>query len=122
MSKMRLRAPDWPFTVKVPLLVMVLMLAISFVISNAVLTRFADTQERNLQTLSRTYLHGLAVNLAPHIMREDVWEVFDLLDRARSSSTGLEARHTVVAPINSTVRTKVSARNCRPRRVTTLPS
>jgi signal transduction histidine kinase len=94
--RIRFRPSEWPFTVKVPLLVMLLMLAISFVISNAVLTRLAATQQRSLQSVSRTYLHGLTVNLSPHILREDVWEVFDILDRARSSSTGLEARHTVV--------------------------
>jgi hypothetical protein len=63
---------DWPISVKVPLLVMALMLGISFVISNTVLSRLADTQERHLQTLSRAYIDGLSANLMPHMLREDV--------------------------------------------------
>jgi hypothetical protein len=87
---------DWPITVKVPLLVMALMLGISFVISNTVLSRLADTQERHLRTLSRAYIDGLSANLMPHMLREDVWEVFDTLDRARSVYAGLNALNTIV--------------------------
>ncbi|NJM35090.1 MAG: HAMP domain-containing histidine kinase [Rhodomicrobium sp.] len=87
---------DWPITIKVPILVMTLMLAISFVISNAVLSRLSDTQERQLQTLSRIYVDGLSANLVQQILREDVWEVFDTLDRSRSNEAGLNALSTVV--------------------------
>ncbi len=87
---------ELPITVKVPLLVTVFMLAISFVISNTVLSRLAQTQERHLQTLSRAYVDGLSANLVPNILREDVWEVFDTLDRARSVYAGLNAVNTVV--------------------------
>ncbi len=78
---------EWPITIKVPLLVAALMLAISFVISNTVRSRLAQTQERNLQALSRTYVEGLSTNLLPHMLREDVWEVFDALDRASKSGS-----------------------------------
>ena len=91
-----LRVSDWPIAIKVPSLVMLLMLAISFVISNTVLTRLAETQERHLQTLSRAYLDGLGGTLLPHILHEDVWEVFDTLDRARSIYAGLNALTTIV--------------------------
>lgn len=87
---------EWPITVKAPLMVMVLMLAISFVVSNTVLRRLADVQERNLQSLTQAYLDGLSVMLLPNILREDVWEVFDALDRARTAHAGLNALHTVV--------------------------
>jgi signal transduction histidine kinase len=90
------RASEWPITVKVPVIVMVLMLAISFVISNTVLRRLADTQERHLQTLSKAYIDGLGVMLQPSVLRRDVWEVFDALDRAGSAHTGLNAINTVV--------------------------
>ena len=91
-----LRVSDWPIAIKVPSLVMLLMLAISFVISNTVLTRLAETQERHLQALSRAYLDGLGGTLLPHILHEDVWEVFDTLDRARSIYAGLNALTTIV--------------------------
>ncbi len=85
-----------PITVKVPLLVSAFMLAISFVISNTVLSRLAQTQERHLHTLSRAYVEGMSANLVPYILREDVWEVFDTLERARSVYAGLNALNTVV--------------------------
>jgi len=85
-----------PITVKIPLLVCAFMLAISVVISKTVLSRLSETQERHLQTLSRAYVDGLSANLVPHILREDVWEVFDTLERARSVYAGLNAVNTVV--------------------------
>jgi signal transduction histidine kinase len=87
---------EWPITVKVPLIVMMLMLAISFIISNTVLRRLADTQERSLRALSQAYLDGLSVMLLPNILREDVWEVFDGLDRARTAHSGRNALNTIV--------------------------
>ncbi len=87
---------EWPITVKVPLMVLMLMLAISFVVSSTVLRRLADTQERNLRALSQAYLDGLTVMLLPNILREDVWEVFDGLDRARTAHAGLNALATIV--------------------------
>lgn len=87
---------EWPITFKAPLMVMILMLAISFVVSNTVLRRLADAQERNLQSLSQTYLDGLSVMLLPNILREDVWEVFDALDRARTAHAGVNALNTFV--------------------------
>jgi signal transduction histidine kinase len=91
-----LKVSEWPIAIKVPALVMLLMLAISFVISNTVLRRLAETQERHLQTLSRAYLDGLGGTLLPHILHEDVWEVFDTLDRARSIYAGLNILTTIV--------------------------
>jgi signal transduction histidine kinase len=93
----RLARPwELPITVKVPLLVSAFMLMISLVISNTVLSRLAQTQERHLQTLSRAYVDGLSASLVPHILREDVWEVYDTLDRARSVYAGLNAQNTIV--------------------------
>jgi signal transduction histidine kinase len=90
------RVPQWPITVKVPVIVMLLMFGISFVISNTVLSRLAETQERHLQTLSKAYVEGLGVMLLPSVLRKDVWEVFDALDRSRSTHAGLNATNTVV--------------------------
>lgn len=95
---------EWPITIKVPALVMLLMLAISVVISNTVLIRLGQTQERHLQALSHAYLDGLGVTLAPVILREDVWEVFDTLDRAHSVYAGLNAVTTIVVnPMNRVI-------------------
>ncbi|MDX2264750.1 MAG: HAMP domain-containing sensor histidine kinase [Hyphomicrobiales bacterium] len=95
-----LNPPSWPTTVKAPLLVALLMFLLSVAISNRVLLRLAETQERHLGTLSGAYLDGLSSSILPHVLREDVWEVFDALDRSRTLYSGVDAVETVA--VNST--------------------
>lgn len=89
----------WPLAFKVPGLVVLFMLAVSTVITNAVLSRLKDIQERHLATLSSTYLEGLASSLIPYVLRDDVWEVFDAIER-RASLGGDFGRAKVVV-VNS---------------------
>jgi len=90
------RPSNWPITIRVPLLVITLMFAVSVIISNTVLGRLAQTQEDHLRAISETYLDGLDASLLPYILREDVWEVFDTLERARPESAGLKVVSTIV--------------------------
>jgi len=92
----RLNPATWPLSVKVPLLVAVLMFAVSAVITNRVLARLQDNQEQHLQQLASAYLDGLSASLIPSVFREDVWEVFDALDRSRERYKGLNVRWTIV--------------------------
>jgi signal transduction histidine kinase len=85
----------WPLAFKVPALVALFMLGVSIVITNAVLSRLKDTQERHLAILSTTYLEGLATALIPHVLHDDIWEVFDAIDR-RASLGGEFGRAQVV--------------------------
>jgi signal transduction histidine kinase len=85
----------WPLAFKVPGLVVLFMLAVSTFITNAVLSRLKEIQERQLATLSSTYLEGLASALMPYVLRDDVWEVFDAIDR-RASLGGDFGRANVV--------------------------
>ncbi|RME95829.1 MAG: sensor histidine kinase [Alphaproteobacteria bacterium] len=87
---------SWPISVRVPLLVAVLMLAVSALISERVLTRLAEIQRDNLNALTATYLDSLSSSLVPHVLREDVWEVFDMLDRTKGHGAGLRPVRTVV--------------------------
>ncbi|RME99645.1 MAG: sensor histidine kinase [Alphaproteobacteria bacterium] len=87
---------SWPISVRVPLLVAVLMLAVSALISERVLTRLAQIQRDNLDALTATYLDSLSSSLVPHVLREDVWEVFDILDRTKGHGAGLRPVKTVV--------------------------
>lgn len=87
---------SWPITVKVPMLVVLLMVIISAVITNRVLARLADTQERHLEQLGAAYLDGLSASLIPSVVREDIWEVFDTLDRSRERYRGLNVEWAVV--------------------------
>ena len=85
----------WPLAFKAPALVALFMLVVSIVITNAVLTRLKDIQERHLATLSTTYLEGLATAVIPHVLHDDIWEVYDAIDRRASLGSGF-GRATVV--------------------------
>ena len=86
----------WPLAWRVPLIVVLLMLSVSVVVTDRVLTRLAETQTRHLAQLSDAYLDGLSSAVLPHVLREDVWEVYDALDRARQRYQGLDIAWTVV--------------------------
>lgn len=86
----------WPLAVKVPALVALLMLVVSVILTNALLSRLKDLQQRQLAALSTTYLEGLAASLTPYVLREDVWEVFDALDRRTSLGGGFGRANVAV--------------------------
>jgi hypothetical protein len=67
---------------RAPLLVAGLMVAVAVIVSHGVLQRLSLAQERHLSELAATYLDGLATALQPVAVRRDVWEAFDVLDRA----------------------------------------
>ncbi|WP_225769587.1 sensor histidine kinase [Inquilinus sp. Marseille-Q2685] len=71
-----------PLTVKIPILVAALMLSAGVAASAVVLKRLEADQESYLRNLSASMLDGVALAAAPTIMRRDVWETFDVLDRA----------------------------------------
>jgi signal transduction histidine kinase len=82
--------PDrWPLVVRVPLLVAVLLVAVSVVVSQVVLARLAAEQQRRLAGLADAYLDGVSAALHAALVRRDVWEAFDVVDRARSSFQAL---------------------------------
>lgn len=97
------QSPSWPIAVRVPVIVALLMIVISVVVSNRVLNRLEDTQERNLRELSSAYLDGLSASLVPSVVREDVWEVFDALDRSRELYRGLSVLWVVVTNADNKV-------------------
>jgi signal transduction histidine kinase len=97
MRRVSLHPSDWPVTAKVPVLVVVLMIAVSAVITRQVLMRLSEIQERHLQELTASYLDGLSSSLVPAVLRGDVWESFDILDRARTLYRGLQPVSTLVA-------------------------
>lgn len=92
-----------PITLRVPALVVLLMVAVSIVTSERVVTRLVDTQERHLRSLAAAYLDGLSSSLLPHVLRGDIWEVFDVLDRARDRYDALHPLLTVVGDANDLV-------------------
>ena len=99
----RLDPRSWPVTVTVPLIVVLLMLAIGTLLSQQVLRRLEDSQRSSLAALAEAYLDGLNAALLPSVLRQDTWEVFDALDRARDRYTGVNALGTVVVGVDGLV-------------------
>jgi signal transduction histidine kinase len=87
---------SWPITVKVPIAVASLMLLVGFVLSERVLSRLGDTQERHLVELSQSYLDGLSSAITPSILREDNWEIFDAITRMQAINKSLHPTETIV--------------------------
>jgi signal transduction histidine kinase len=86
----------WPLAFKAPAVVVLFMVAISSGITHAVLDRLKKTQERHLAALSTTYLEGLASAVQPYVLREDIWEVYDAIDRRATLSGGFGRALVVV--------------------------
>ena len=97
MTNLLQRVAAWPTTLKLPLIVAALMVAVSIVLSNQVLVRQSETQQRHLEELTGAYLDGLSASIEPHLLREDIWEIFDQLDRTRHGYVGVSAINTIVA-------------------------
>ena len=86
-----------PVTVRVPLLVASLMFAAAGIISQQVLERLSKTQTEHLSGLASAYLDGLSAAVAPHLLRKDIWEVFDVLDRSKGKYQALHPVETIIA-------------------------
>ncbi len=94
---------NWPLTLKVPILVAGLMVGVSLLVTDRVLERLVETQERHLDALAGAYLDGLSSAILPDVLRGDVWEVFDALDRAGQLYQDLNAVETVVTDADGLV-------------------
>jgi signal transduction histidine kinase len=86
-----------PVTLRVPLITAVLMTVLGLVASQSVLSALGRVQDARLSETARLHVEGLSVALGPSVLRQDVWEVYDILDRARAGSEGQRLLLTVVA-------------------------
>ena len=91
------RFRDLPVTARVPLVTAALMIVLGLVASQIVLSALGRVQDSRLSETARLHLEGLSVALGPPVLRQDVWEVYDILDRARMASDGQRLLLTVVA-------------------------
>ncbi len=92
-----------PLSLRVPLIASALMVLVGVVASQQVLSALSAVQEARLQELARLHVDGLSVALGPSVLRRDVWEVFDTLDRAVAAGSGQRMVLTVVADENGRV-------------------
>jgi signal transduction histidine kinase len=91
------RFRNLPVTVRVPLITAALMIVLALVASQSVLGALGRVQDARLSETARLHVEGLSVALGPSVLRQDVWEVYDTLDRARQASDGQRLLLTVVA-------------------------
>ncbi len=91
------RFRDLPVTARVPLVTAALMILLGLVASQIVLAALGRVQDARLSETARLHLEGLSVALGPSVLRQDVWEVYDILDRARTASNGQRLSLTIVA-------------------------
>lgn len=86
-----------PFSLRVPLIVMALMFLVGLVASQLVMRSLQIAQQDRVQELVRLHVDGLTTALGPAVQREDVWEVYDILDRAVQAMAEGRMVLTVVA-------------------------
>jgi signal transduction histidine kinase len=85
-----------PLSLKVPLLAAILMVVVGIAASRQVLTSLGEVQDARLRELVAMHVDGLSVALGPQVLRQDIWEIFDTLDRATTASSGKRMILTVV--------------------------
>ncbi|KAB2884099.1 MAG: HAMP domain-containing histidine kinase [Albidovulum sp.] len=91
------RFRDLPVTLRVPLVTAAMMILLGIVASQGVLAALGRVQVARLSEIARLHVEGLSVALGPSVLRQDVWEVYDILDRARSTYDGQRLLLSVVA-------------------------
>lgn len=92
-----------PLAIKVPVSVAVLTVVVAVVISQVVLSRLADEQEASLRSLATAFMDGVSTAVTPGLLRQDVWETFDSLDRARRQYGSVKTLFVVVLQPNGQV-------------------
>lgn len=96
MRDLRNLASNLPLALKVPLLVAALTVLVAIVISQVVLSRLAKEQAASLHSVASVFIDGLSTAVTPWLLRQDVWETFDSLDRARQQYGGIDLLFVVV--------------------------
>jgi signal transduction histidine kinase len=91
------RFRDLSVTLRVPLVTAGLMILLGFVASQGVLSALDRVQDARLSEAARLHVEGLSVALGPSVLRQDVWEVYDILDRARLAYDGRRLLLSIVA-------------------------
>ncbi|MCM2563334.1 HAMP domain-containing histidine kinase [Lutimaribacter sp. EGI FJ00015] len=86
-----------PLSIKLPLLAAAMMILVGAVASHQVLRSLARVQDARIQELAQMHVEGLSVALGPLVLRHDVWEVYDTLDRAAQGGEGRRMILTAVA-------------------------
>jgi signal transduction histidine kinase len=93
-----------PVMVKGPLLAAGLLVLVGVLASVLVLRALAATQERHLRELALLEFAGVEATVGPFVVRDDVWEMFDLLDRVTHRDGSLRPLSaTLVDPLGRVI-------------------
>jgi len=84
-------------SMRVPLLVVVLMVSVGVIASQLVLSALDRQQVARIRELAVLHVESLSVALGPHVLRNDIWEVYDTLERAAGASKGRRTVFSAVA-------------------------
>jgi signal transduction histidine kinase len=66
-------------------------------VTERVLSKLSEIQDQNLKELSGAYLDGLSTSVLPHVLRADIWEIFDAIERSKSQYENISIVSTIVA-------------------------
>jgi len=77
----------WTLAVKVPAAMAAAVVVIAAATTALVYQFVSTAQDRQLASVTRSYLDGLAPALVEPVLRGDIWGVFEILDQPRSFST-----------------------------------
>ena len=74
-----------------------MMVLVGAVASQQVLSALGRVQDARLRELASMHVEGLSIALGPLVLRRDIWEIYDTLDRAATMSAGQRMVLTAVA-------------------------
>lgn len=86
-----------PLSVRLPLLGAAMVVLVGAVASQQVLLALGRVQDARLRELAALHVEGLSVALGPLVLRRDIWEIYDTLQRAAQASQGRRVVLTAVA-------------------------
>ncbi|HHI82140.1 MAG TPA: sensor histidine kinase, partial [Rhizobiales bacterium] len=92
-----------PLSLRVPAIAVLLMLVVAFVASQQVLSSLDRLQDERIRELAQLHVKALSVALGPHVLRKDIWEVYDVLERAAGQPEGRRAMFSAVADTHGRV-------------------
>lgn len=92
-----------PLSLRVPLFAAMLMILVGILASQQVLATLSRVQDARLRELARLHVESLSVALGPHVLRDDIWEVYDILKRASGDGGDQRMVFTAVTDIDHRV-------------------
>ena len=86
-----------PFALRVPLFTATLMILLGILASQQVLATLRQVQDARIRELAQLQVESLSVALGPLVSRNDIWEVYDTLDRTTGEHEGQRLTFAAVA-------------------------